>query len=137
MVDYKRSRQVLLNVGALQLIETKNTEFTLNLAWTRQKFSAPIRIFGSFIELKNQLTARFEITVRETNTRNRRIDSALPSEPTAGNLGYTVKPSVDYNVSTQLTARAYYELSVNKPVLSTAYPTRYTAWGIQIRFTIQ
>ena len=106
------------------------------IAWTRQRSSAPLRLFGSFIEIKNQLTTRFEVTVRDTRTQNRRLDSNLPPEPTAGNLGYTVKPSIDYNVSQQLTARAYYELSVNKPALSTAFPTRFTAWGVQIRFTL-
>jgi len=135
--DYKQTRILTLNVGALQLVESRNRELTLNLAWTRQRTSAPLRLFGSFIEIKNQLTTRFELTVRDTRTQNRRLDSSLLPEPTQGNFGYTIKPSVDYNVSQQLTARAYYELSVNRPVLSTSFPTRFTAWGVQIRFTIQ
>jgi cell surface protein SprA len=137
LLDYKQSRQVMLNVGALQLNETKNQEFTLNLAWQRQRFLAPFNLFGRSIEIKNNVTLRFEMTLRDTRTQNRRLDSNVPPEPTGGNFSVTYKPSIDYNVNTQLTARVFYERTENRPVLSTSFPTVFWAIGVQVRFTIQ
>lgn len=137
LIDYKQSRQLMLNVGALQLNETKNQELTLNFAWQRQRFLAPINIFGRSFEIKNNVTLRMEVTLRDTRTQNRRLDSNVPPEPTGGNFSITYKPSIDYNVNTQLTARLFFERTENRPVLSTSFPTVFWAFGVQIRFTIQ
>lgn len=134
--DFKRSRTITLNVGALQVNEIKNTELALNLSWTRQKTGNPIKIFGREIGLKNQLTLRFETTLRNTKTQNRRLDSGEPIEPTAGTFNFTVKPSVDYSINTQVNIRIYGEHTRNRPVLSTSFPTRYTAVGVQVRFNL-
>lgn len=135
--DYKRGRTLLLNVGALQLTESANEEITFALQYRKDGKVLPLSLFGRSFDLKNNFTIRCEATIRRSTTRNRRLESELAPEPTGGNRGYTVKPSFDYNVGPQLTARAYYELTVNTPVLSNSFPTRYTAWGVQLRLTLQ
>lgn len=136
LVDFKRSRTIILNIGALQLSETQNTEITTALSLRRQ---GSLRVLGLFSNVPNQersVTYRIEGSLRNTRNQNRRIDADLPSEPTGGNLSYTLKPSIDYNVSSQLTARLYYEYTNNRPVLSNSFPNSFSAFGIQIRFTI-
>jgi cell surface protein SprA len=134
--DFKRTRNIQLNVGALQLAEMRNTEMTINLNWRKDKMLKPLRILGKNIELKNSLTARFELTLRDTRMQNRRLDSSIPEEPTGGNYSLTIKPSIDYVFSPQLTVRGYFERNVNRPVLSTSFPTSFTAVGVQARFTL-
>jgi len=135
--DYKQSRQMALNLGALQLTELNNTEFTLNLQWQRKRGLPPINLFGRLFEVRNSLTLRMEVTIRDTKTQNRYLDAVRPPEPTAGTLTQTYKPSVDYNINTQLTARAYFEYTRNTPALSTSFPTVFWAFGVQVRFTLQ
>lgn len=136
LIDYKKNRTLSLNIGALQLTETRNDELTLNLSYTRDKTGTPLALFGRLIEIRNSLAARFEVTVRDTRTQNRNLNSELPPQPTQGNFSYTLKPSLDYNINTQLTARVYYEYNRNQPVLSTSFPTSYSAFGIQLRLTV-
>lgn len=135
-VDFKRSRTLTLNVGALQLNENRNTELTINLSWRKERSLAPISIFGREISLQNSFTVRFETTLRNTQIQNRRLDSPAPAEPTGGTFNLTIKPSIDYMVNTQLSVRAYVEHTRNRPALSTSFPSNYTAVGVQVRFTL-
>jgi cell surface protein SprA len=125
-----------MNVGALQINETKNTEFTMNLSWRRERFMNPINLFGRTIDLRNQITFRFETTFRNSRIQNRRLDSENEPEPTGGTWNLTIKPSVDYQINSQLSVRAYVEYNNNRPVLSTSFPSRYTAVGVQVRFNL-
>ncbi|MCZ2355921.1 MAG: cell surface protein SprA [Bacteroidia bacterium] len=136
-VDLKKDRNLTFNVGALQLAETKNTELTLNLSWRKDKFLFPINLFGKEFEIKNAITTRFEVTLRNSKNQNRRLDSTAPPDFTGGNFGLIIKPSIDYMVSTQLTVRVYYEFNRNKPVMSNSFPTTFSAFGVQVRFTIR
>ncbi len=133
--DYKKSRMVSLNVGALQLNETKNSDMSVRLSWRTKGFESPISLFGKEINLKNTITYRFETTLRNVRTQNRFLDSDI-IQPTGGSFNIIIKPSVDYMINTQLTARVYMEKNINRPVLSTSFPTSYTAFGVQVRFTL-
>lgn len=136
LLDFKRSRIVTLNVGALQLTETQNTELTTSVSIKRDRLSGGNGLLGSLLNLPNSVVYRLEGTFRNTRNQNRRLESALPPEPTGGNLSYTIKPSIDYTVSTQLTARVYYEHTTNLPVLSNSFPNSFTAIGVQLRLTL-
>jgi len=137
MVDFKRNRTLTFNVGALQLMEMASTELTVNLSYRRDKGLAPFTIFGRSFELKNSITFRLELTYRGNKTQNRRLDATTPPEPTGGNLNLIIKPSIDYMINTQVSIRAYFEYNSNTPVLSTSFPTSFTAFGIQVRFTLK
>ncbi len=134
-VDFKRSRTITLNIGSLQISENRNTELRLAWNWKRQGMGGPITIFGKVIDLRNTITYRMEITLRNTRRFNRTLDSGI-IQPIGGNFNLIIKPSVDYMINTQLTVRVYFEKNINNPVLSTSYPTRFTAFGIQARFTL-
>lgn len=135
-VDYKMNRNVTLNVGPMQLNETRSKDLSLNLAWRKEKLDKQLRLFGRDIMLQNSLNARLEITYRDSKTRNRMLDSEVRPDFTAGNTMFILKPSIDYVVNTKLNLRLYLEHSRNKPAISTSFPSRYTAAGFQIRFTL-
>jgi cell surface protein SprA len=133
--DFKRNRNLMFNVGALQLNEMRNSELSIQFNWKKDKMTLPIQLFGKEMNLNNNLTFRFEFTLRNTKSSNRRLDSDV-QEPTGGMLNYTIKPSIDYALSTRLTARMYYEYNSNRPVLNTSYPTRFSSFGFQFRFAL-
>jgi cell surface protein SprA len=134
--DFKKSRTLMFNVGQLQLNENHNTEVTFGANWRRDAKGQPLTIFGRELPLKNSLTVRFEMTLRNSRTQNRRLDSTNPPDATGGNFNLIFKPSIDYQVNTQLTARLYYEYNRNEPVLSNSFPTIFQAFGVQVRLTL-
>ncbi len=134
-LDFKKSRMVNLNIGVQQLTESRNTDLSFRFSWRRKGFEQPITLFGKEISLKNNITYRMEMTYRKVRTQNRFLDSDI-TQPTGGSTNIIIKPSIDYMVNTQLTARVYFEKNINNPVLSTSFPTRFTAFGVQVRFTL-
>lgn len=135
-LEMRRSRTTTLNVGALQVNQNHTTEFSLMWNWRRESFLQPFSLFGRTFELRNSATLRVEITYRSLINQNRQIDNRDFIQPIGGTRSLTIKPGVDYNLSTQLTIRAYVEHTRNRPVLSNAFPTSFTAVGVQVRFSL-
>ncbi|MFO0398890.1 MAG: cell surface protein SprA [Sphingobacteriia bacterium] len=135
-LDYKRSRNLVLNIGAQQLAETRNSEFSLNLSYRKDGLLPSLRLFGRDMQLKNTITFRLELTLRNITQANRKLDSEEPPLPTGGNLNFVIKPGIDYMINTQLTVRAYVEHNRNTPAVSTSFPTTYTAIGVQLQFNL-
>lgn len=134
--ELRRNRTITLNVGALQLNQNRSTEVSFAWNWRRESFLQPFSLFGRTLELRNSVTFRFEVTYRSLANQNQQIDNPAFIQPIGGTRSFTVKPAVDYNLSTQLTIRAYVEHTRNRPVLSNAFPTSFTAVGVQFRFTL-
>jgi cell surface protein SprA len=49
----------------------------------------------------------------------------------------SIKFNGQYNLSKSLMIRAYYDRVVNKPVISTSFPTANTKAGFALRFMLQ
>lgn len=135
-VEFRRSRTLTLNVGALQLNQNRTTELSFTWNWRRESFLQPFSLFGRTFELRNSVTFRVEVTYRNLVNQNRQIDDPAFTQPIGGTQSFTIKPAVDYTLSTQLTVRAYVEHTRNRPVLSNAFPTSFTAVGVQFRFSL-
>ncbi|MCS6791004.1 MAG: cell surface protein SprA, partial [Bacteroidia bacterium] len=135
-VELRRTRTITLNVGALQLNQNRNTEISIVWNWRRESFFKSFSLFGRSFELRNATTFRVEITYRSLVNQNQQIDNPTFVQPVGGTRSFTIKPAVDYNVSTQLTVRAYIEHTRNRPLLSNAFPTSFTAVGVQFRFSL-
>jgi cell surface protein SprA len=136
LIELRRTRTLTLNVGALQLNQNQNTEFSFTGNWRRESFLQPFSLFGRTFELRNSVTFRLEITYRNLVNQNRQIDNRDFTQPIGGTRSFTIKPAIDYAISTQLNVRFYIEHTRNRPVLSNAFPTSFTAVGLQFRFSL-
>ncbi|MCS7189026.1 MAG: cell surface protein SprA, partial [Bacteroidia bacterium] len=135
-LEFRRTRTLTFNVGALQLNQNYTTELSLAWNWRRESFLQPFSLFGRTFELRNSVNFRVEVTYRNLTNQNRQLDNETFVQPVGGTRSFTLKPSVDYAVSTQLNVRVYIEHTRNRPVLSNAFPTSFTAVGVQFRFSI-
>jgi cell surface protein SprA len=135
-LELRRTRTLTLNVGALQLNQNRSTDFSFTWNWRRESFLQPFSLFGRTFELRNSVTFRLEVTYRSLVNQNRQLDNPVFTQPVGGTRTFTLKPAVDYALSTQLTVRAYVEHTRNRPVLSNAFPTSFTAVGVQFRFSL-
>ncbi|MEN2992048.1 MAG: cell surface protein SprA [Bacteroidia bacterium] len=136
VIELRRSRTLTLNVGALQLNQSRTTEISFTWNWRRESFLPPFSLFGRTFELRNTATFRLEVSYRSLVNQNYQLDNPDFIQPVGGTRTFTIRPSVDYTISAQLTLRAYVEHTRNTPVLSNAFPTSFTAIGVQFRFTL-
>jgi cell surface protein SprA len=85
----------------------------------------------------NDLTVRLDFSYRKTQSLLRKIQDQL-TQATSGNVAKTIQFSADYGVSRSLTLRAFYDLQINTPLVSsTAYPTSNSNYGVTLRFSLQ
>lgn len=135
-VDLKMSRNISLSIGNTQLTESRNKDFSVSFSYRKDKLNKTLQLFGRALNLENSLNSRIEVSLRDTKTRNRKLDFSGNSDFTSGNFMLIVKPSIDYVVNSKLNIRFYIEHTRNRPAISTSFPSSYTAVGFQVRFTL-
>ena len=134
--DYKTTRNITFNVGSLQVNETRSNDISISVGWRTDKLNKTVTLFKREIQLKNSLNTRFEMTLRDRVTQNRTLDSTAPQSPTGGNLSLIIKPTIDYTVNAKLNVMFFVESNINRPKISTSFPTSFTSIGFRIRFTL-
>ena len=89
---------------------------------------------GRSTVLKNELTLRLDMTIRDTKSYQRKLEQG--TTVTAGNLNFQVKPTASYMVSQRVTMLFYFEHTRAWPRLSSSFKRNTTSFGLQIRFTL-
>jgi hypothetical protein len=131
--EFKRDRNVSLTYAGVQITEVKGNEITLGFGYRLPKFKLPFNLSKNATGKGLNLTADF--SARKNATIIRRLLEGV-NQPTAGLNVYSIKAAADYAISDKLNMRFFYEQTINKPVISTSYPTSNINTGIEIRFSL-
>ncbi|MEM6270614.1 MAG: cell surface protein SprA [Bacteroidota bacterium] len=135
-VDLKMSRNVSMSVGNTQITESRNKDFSISLSYRKDKLNKTLQLFGRSLNLQNSLNSRLEVSLRDSKTRNQKLDFEGNEDFTGGNFMLIIKPSIDYVVNSKLNVRMYFEHTRNRPAISTSFPSSFSAVGFQVRFTL-
>ncbi len=133
-VDYKKDRNLSLNLSNSQVTETKNNTLTVDFGFTKDKLRIPFKIQGRTVTLKNDLTLRVGFSLRDTKTIQRRIDD--DPEPTSGSTNFQLRPTLNYKYNEKLDLTAYFERTINNQRVGTVPERRTSAFGFQVRFSL-
>ncbi len=152
-VQYNTSRAVALNVTNAQITELHTTELVIGLGYAATGFKLPFRVGGEQRTLKNNLTARLDLSIRDNATIQRSIiNSVDPQDATAtnpsfvgtsssqitnGSLQVQLRPTIDYLLNTRLNLQFYFTQTITQPRVSNAFRNATTEGGIQLRYSLQ
>ncbi len=131
--EYNRDRNMSLSMSNYQLTEMRGKEFVIGTGYRFKGVKFPVRIGGE--RIKSDLNLRIDLSMRENNTVIRKMQENQ-NQVTAGQNITSIKASADYVINQKLNVRAFYERVINKPVISTSYPSSNTNIGISLRFTL-
>jgi cell surface protein SprA len=138
-VEYKKDRTLALGLTNYQITETKSNALTLGLGYKINEVPNPFRKKNSKLPIKmlanTTLNLRADLTVRDNVTLIRKMVEQT-SQATAGQRLYSIKTSADMAVSDKLTIRFFYDHQLNKPKISTSFPTSNISTGIALRFSL-
>jgi cell surface protein SprA len=137
-VEFKKSRTLSLSLIDYQLAENRSTEFTVGLNWRKKGvplFKNGFRIFGKDIKLDNDVTFRFDFSLRDDATANSKLDQGT-SFGTAGQKVIRIAPSIDYILNKRVSLKFYFEQNRNIPKISNAFPITNTRGGLQVRVSL-
>ncbi|MEQ8905575.1 cell surface protein SprA [Ekhidna sp.] len=131
-LEFRKSRNLALNMSNAQVTETVNNDVTLDVGYSKVGFKLPWKWQGRTLTLENDLTMRVAASVRDSKTVQRKINDR--SQITNGNLTWQVRPTITYKINNQLDFTFYMERNVTDPKVLSSYKRATTAFGVQLRF---
>lgn len=134
-VEYRKQRNLTLNLTSYQLIESTNDEWVVGLGYVVKDFDIVLKLKNKSKTVKNDLTTRIDFSFKDIKTIIRKIDSD-DVQPTTGAKALTIKLTADYVFSSKLNFRLFYDYQMSKPVISTSYPISTSNVGFSIKFML-
>ena len=135
--EYKKTRQLSLSLIDYQLAENRSTEYTIGMDW--RKKGVPIlqnlRIGKSGKKLDNDVTFRFDFSLRDDATANSKLDQNT-AFGTSGQKVVRIAPSIDYVVNNRVNLKFYFEQNKVIPKIATTAPVTTTRAGLQVRISL-
>ncbi|MET4074246.1 cell surface protein SprA [Hymenobacter sp. UYCo722] len=150
-LEYRTDRTVVLNVTNAQVTELYTNEIVVGFGYATNSLKLPFRVGGEQRVLKNNLTARLDLSIRDNITIQRSIiniveagntQGAAPFEGNAlgqitnGNKTFQLRPTIDYLLNTRLNLQLYYSQTVTTPRISNAFRNTASEGGMQLRYSL-
>jgi cell surface protein SprA len=135
--EYRKSRQLSLSLVDYQLAENRSTEYTFGFNWRRKgvPFLQNIKIGKKERTLNNDVTFRFDFSLRDDATANSRLDQNT-AFGTAGQKVIRIAPSIDYVLNNRINFRLFFEQNRSIPKIATSAPITTTRAGAQVRISL-
>ena len=133
--ELRKTRNLSLNISSYQLVEALSNEFVIGVGYKLTEFNKVLKMKKTR-DFSNDLTIRLDFSYRKMQSLIRKIEDQF-TQATSGNIAKTIQFSADYGLSRALTLRAFYDLQINEPIVSTSsYPTSNSNYGISLRFSL-
>jgi cell surface protein SprA len=152
-LEYRTSRDIALNTTNAQVTELHTNEIIVGFGYATNSLKLPFRVGGEQRVLKNNLTARLDLSIRDNITVQRSIIDVADPDPNNltnpnGNLGraqgtvtngsktFQLRPTIDYLLNTRLNLQLYYSQTITTPRISNAFRNSTTEGGVQLRYSL-
>ncbi len=132
-VEWKKSRNLSFSLSNHQLSEVRSNELVIGGGYQFKDVKLPVQIMGQ--ELKSDLKLRVDVSVRDNESITRKMVEGQ-NEVTSGQRVTSIKTSADYVINQRLSVRLFFDHVVNKPYVSTTFPTSNTNGGLTLRLTL-
>ncbi len=135
--EFKKNRILSLSLIDYQLAESRSTEVTFGFNWRKKGIpiikNIPIGKKG--MKLDNDVTFRFDFSLRDDATANSKLDQGT-SFGTSGQKVIRIAPSIDYVLNNRVSLKFYFEQNRSIPKISNAFPITNTRAGLQVRVSL-
>jgi cell surface protein SprA len=132
---YAKTRTINLNVTSYQMVEAFADDITVSLGYKYAEFNKILKLRkkGDF---SNDLTVRLDYTYRKGLSLLRKLEDGY-TQATQGTVSKMIQFSADYAFSRKVTLRAFYDLQINEPLVSSAsFPTSNSNYGVSIQISL-
>jgi cell surface protein SprA len=135
--EYKKSRTLSLSLIDYQLAENRSTEYTFGFNWRKRgvPFLKNLKIGKKDVKLDNDVTFKFDFSLRDDATSNAKLDQAT-AFPAAGQKVIRIAPSIDYVLNSRVNLKLFFEQNRVIPVFAPPAPVTNTRAGLQVRISL-
>ncbi|CAN5391011.1 cell surface protein SprA [soil metagenome] len=133
-VEYKTKRDLSLNVSNAQITEVNAKEWAFEIGFIKNNMKLPFKDNGRTITMKNDINFRFNFSITDNRTIQRKIDDV--NTITNGNINIQIRPNVSYAVNSKLNIQIYVDRNINEPLVTNSYLRATTRVGAKILFNL-
>jgi cell surface protein SprA len=132
--EYKTKRDLSLNISNAQITELNSKDWAMDVGYTKNNMKLPFKDNGRVITLKNDITFQLNMSVGNSRTIQRKIEDV--SSITNGNINFQLRPNISYMINQKLRLQAYFERTVNEPLVTNSFRRSTTRGGVKIMFNL-
>jgi cell surface protein SprA len=134
--EYRKQRNISLNVNSVQITEGHTDEFVIGAGYTIKdlNFIAKTRDGGQK-KVSNDLKINVDVSYKDVKTLLRKVEEEL-TQASSGNKVLGIKISADYVLSQKINLQLFYDHQGTTPLISSSYPVKADNVGINIKLML-
>jgi len=134
-VEYKKGRNLSLSFANNQITEMATNELVLGAGYRFKDLKIGLNFSGRKRQIVSDLNITAGFSMRDNTTTLRKIAENV-SQLSSGMLTFSINASADYQISSMVGLRVYYNQVINKPYISTQYQNSNIEAGISVRLML-
>jgi cell surface protein SprA len=135
-VEYKKQRNLALNLSSTQLIDAMTDEFVIGFGYVVKDFDVILKLKNnSQSRIKNDLKINADLSYKDIKSLLRKIDENL-TQASSGNKLLTLKIMADYVFSSKVNIQMFYDRQVSTPLISSSFPVSSSNFGVSFKFML-
>ena len=134
--EYRKQRNISLNVNSVQITEGHTDEFVIGAGYTIKDLSFISKTSnGGQKKVSNDLKINVDVSYKDVKTLLRKVEEDL-TQASSGNKVLGIKVSADYVLSQKINLQFFYDHQGTTPLISTSYPIKSDNIGINIKLML-
>ena len=134
--EYRKQRNLALNVTSVQLTEGHTDEFVIGGGYTIKNLSfIAKKKDGGQKKVSNDLKIQVDVSYKDVKMLLRKIDEGI-TQASSGNRVLAIKISADYVLSQKINLQLFYDHQGTTPLISSSYPVKADNFGLNIKLML-
>jgi cell surface protein SprA len=134
--EYRKQRNISLNVNSIQITEGHTDEFVIGAGYTIKDLSFVSKTKdGGQKKVSNDLKINVDVSYKDIKTLLRKVEEDL-TQASSGNKMLGIKISADYVLSQKINLQFFYDHQGTTPLISSSYPIKSDNVGINIKLML-
>jgi len=135
-LEYRKQRNLSLNLSSTQLIEASTDEFVVGVGYLLKDFDVILKLKSDQqSKIKNDLKLSADFSLKDIKTLLRKVQENI-TQASSGNKLYTLKVIADYVFSSKVNIQLFYDWQSNSPLISSSFPVSSSNFGVSFKFML-
>ena len=134
--EYRKQRNLALNVTSVQLTEGHTDEFVIGGGYTIKNLSfIAKKRDGGQKKVSNDLKLQVDVSYKDVKMLLRKVEEGI-TQASSGNKVLAIKISADYVLSQKINLQLFYDHQGTTPLISSSYPVKADNVGLNIKLML-
>ena len=134
--EYRKQRNLALNVTSVQLTEGHTDEFVIGGGYTIKNLNfITKKKDGGQKKVSNDLKLQVDVSYKDVKMLLRKVEEGI-TQASSGNKVLSIKISADYVLSQKINLQLFYDHQGTTPLISSSYPVKADNIGLNIKLML-